>query len=258
MKYIFLLILSLNSFLCMAWGNTTIYFDMDSNSMSSNTSFDNSMSYCDGYFTEGLKMFMIEKGDTCCVFSSIGITQFSSTTTEVASTIDVFCWPYADTKYEQGTCEDQLRAIPSEAPLTFRFKFEYDSPLLCNVSFIPEKCGINDNYCHDIDSIFKYPHYFADNISDIVLVQLCKGKDKQEIETFIENFDKSLDPSMLEMEKGLGEYFDHSYDYRHYQYTYYLLRALLHLSNEPYVGKDIAELNKELNRFYILSEAHCL
>lgn len=250
MKYIFLLLFSLHSFLCMAWGNTTIYFDMDRKAMFSNTTFDNSMSYCDGYFSEGLKMFLIEKGDTCCVFSSIGITQFSSNTTELGSTIDVFCWPNADTKYEQGTCEDQPRAIPSEAPLTFRFKFESDSPLVCNVCFIPEKYGTPDNYSHDIDSVLRYPHYFADNISDIVYGQFCNGKDKQEVETFLDAFDKSLDPSMLDREKGYGEYFGYSYGYRHYRYTYYLLKALLHLSNEPYVGKDIAELNRELNRFY--------
>lgn len=254
MKYIFLLILSLHSFLCMAWGKTTIYFDMDSNSMSSNTSFDNSMSYCDGYFTEGLKMFMIEKGDTCCVFSSIGITQFSSTTTEVASTIDVFCWPYADTKYEQGTCEEQLRAIPSEAPLTFRFKFEYDSPLVCNVVFMPEKCVTNDNYCHDRDSILSHPHLYADDISNIILGMLNNGTEKVDIEEFLDLFNKRLDSTMLDLDKGYGIDYGNYYGYNYYQYTYYLLKALLHLSDAPYVGKDIAELNKELNRFYMLSE----
>jgi len=254
MKFYILLLLSFNSLSSMAWEHTTIYFDMDKNSMSSNTTFDYSMSYCHGYFAEGLKIFLIEKGDTCCVFSSIGTSQFSSTTTELGSTVDVFCWPDNDSKYEQGTCEDQPRVTPAEAPLTFHFMFEYDSPLVCNVSFAPEKYII-DNYCHDTDSVLRYPHYFADNISDIVTVMLCKGKDKQEVETFLDTFDKSLDPAMLDWERGYGEDFGQGYGYRYYRYTYHMLKALLHLSTEPYVGKEIAELNKELNRFYILNES---
>ena len=135
-RYIFLL-LSLYPCISMAWPTTTIYYNMDRLTMSANTVFDNTMSFCDGYFAGGLKMFLIEKGDTCCVFSSIGITQFSANTTELASTVDVFCWPYIDTKQEQPTREDQPRATPEEATLTLSFKFKNDSPLVCNASFNP-------------------------------------------------------------------------------------------------------------------------
>ena len=104
-----------------------------------------------------------------------------------------------------------------------------------------------------MDSVFRYPHYFADNIGDIVCGMLCNGKDKQEIETFLDTFDKRLDPNMLSHEKGYGVEYGQSYGYRHYQYTFHLLKALLRLSKEPYVGKDIIRLNNELNRYYILN-----
>ena len=229
---------------------TNIFYYADSNSVVVNTSFDQRMSYCDGYFAGDLKMFMIEKGDTCCLYSSIGITQFSTSITELASDVNIYCWPGTDTKYEQGTCEDQPRVNRENAELVMNFHFEAEKPLRCTVSFSPEKCAVIDRYNHDIDSVLNYPHYFADNLYEIACGLLSQGKGKKDVEAFIDTFDKHLEPSMLNKDKGYGVKYGHYYGYNYYKYTYYILKALLHISNTPYTVKDIVGLNKELNRFY--------
>lgn len=247
-KYL-LLIMSLHIFVCNAQ-NTSIFYNVDVGSISVATSFDRRMSYCDGYFAGDLQMFMVEQKDTCCLFSSIGYSQFSSSITEQTSDVNVYCWPETDTKYEQSTCEDQPRANRENAELVMNFHLDAEKTLRCTVSFHPEKCAVIDCYGHDIDSVLNYPHYFADNIYEIVCGMFCQGKDKKEVETFIDTFDKRLQPSMLDMKKGYGVKYGHYYGYNHYKYVFLLLKALLHISSTSYVGKDIVNLNKELNRFY--------
>ena len=247
-KYLFWFI-SLHTFVCNAQ-NTNIFYNVDIGSVSVATSFDNRMSYRDGYFAGDLKIFMIEQEDTCCLYSSIGFTQFSSSITEQASDMNIYCWPGTDTRYEQSTCEDQPRANRENAELVIKFHFEAEKPLKCTVSFYPEKCAIIDCYNHNVDSVMNYPHYFVDNLYEIACGMLSQGKEKKDVEAFIDTFDKHLKPSMLNMDKGYGVKYGHYYGYNYYKYTYYLLKALLHISNTPYTGKDIFELNKELNRFY--------
>lgn len=95
---------------------------------------------------------------------------------------------------------------------------------------------------------------YADDIYDIVCGMLCQGKNKSEIEQFLHAFNKCLDPSMLNNKKGYGVDFGNGYGYNHYKYNYYLLTAILRISDLPYMKKDIMKFNQELNRFYQLQQ----
>lgn len=242
-----LLFISLYILECNAQ-NTSIIYDADNSSVTVTTSFDQSMSYCHGYDAGHLQVLMIDRGDTCCLYCSIGITQISSSLTEQASDVNIYCWPRYDTVYEQFTCEDQPRFNREDAELVINFHLEAEDSLRCTVSFYPEKCA--DSYNYDVDSLLNYPHYYVDNLYEIVCGMLCQGKCKKDVESFIDTFDKRLDPSLLDMDKGYGVDYGEYRGYDYHKYTYYLLKALLHISNNPYTVKDIIELNKELNRFY--------
>ncbi len=245
----------LRSFVCSAQ-KTNIFFNMDSVSFSMGTSFHESMSYCDGYFAGGLKMFMIENRDTCCMFSSIGSTQFQSCVSDTSSDVSIYCWPGFDSVYEQPACEDQPRKKWEDAELVMKFCLSGDEKLKCFVSFFPERCETIDLYNHDIDSVLNQPHYFVDNIYGIFCGMLKQGKDKKEIESFLDKFDKCLDPFMLNPYGEYGTKYGYGYGYGHYKYNYCLLKCLLHMSDKPYVGRDIIKLNDGLNLFYKLYNSH--
>lgn len=238
------------TFIC-ASQNTTILYNMDNCTVSESSSFDPGMMNRHGYYAGELEICMIEQGDTTCLLSSVGVSQFLSSTTETTSEVVVYCWPSADTRVEKYSCEDEPRADREYAELVMKFHFEADEPLTCSASFCPENNRVADSFGHDLDSLIAYPHLFVDNLYEIVCGMLCQGKEPKDVESFLDTFDKRLDSSMLEVNRGYGVEFGSNYGYSHYKYTYYLLKALLKISGTPYEGKEIAELNKDLNRFYM-------
>lgn len=256
MRYTVFLFVTLHLIICKAQ-EAEIFFNNDSNSVSTKTSYNISMSWSNGYFAGNFKMFMIEGQDTCCIFSSIGETQFQSSTSELSSDISVYCWPWTDTRYDQPACEAQPRKKPKDAELVMKFHFEPDKKPECVVTFYPERCEIIDECNYNTNDILKRPHYYADNIYGILCRMLKQGKDKKEIESFLDSFDKHLKPSLLDPYGEYGYKYGHGYGYAFYKYNYYLFKALLHISGKTYVGKEITEMNNELNKFYQLYDSHC-
>ena len=184
--------------------------------------------------------------DTTCIFSSVGMTRFTTAISEECSSITVFCYPAHTHIPDEGILliEDFPRGSDDMFPLRFDFSFQ-ERQLSCYIQYEPHDTIYADTTYVEIDSVYAHPQEYVRSLNLFVDQLINHGASEGEIDAFYLTFKEILDKYYLEYG------FDIIY-YDYFDYYYSVWKACVQYSGKTVVGiNNIKKMNEVFNSFYI-------